>query len=304
MEVNQEHSQDLQQPVTAIARVLCLCLMSFSSRIRDQEWRNNALEQLPVWTTSSDYIRSEIPRTGLQRDSSDSDYTPSVSTRTISEYLPSSPVESSTGGHRLPTRSGARCAPMNTTRGDTPDSDTDLARGQKRCISQVMSSSSSPSVQQSARQTGPGNVQSGQSQQHRAQFCTQQCLLGLQQGGWLDNHCPNIKRHRQGGNSSRHLINAGLLVRHIKQQLDENIDDCTPMGGCGASGAPFKITCSTYGYTVGSAVPVFLGAIDLVKVYFLNGAGAIRHMLLMAWGGESISKIQHDEAIRHEISRS
>ncbi|KKZ61904.1 hypothetical protein EMCG_03603 [[Emmonsia] crescens] len=32
----------------------------------------------------------------------------------------------------------------------------------------------------------------------------------------------------------------------------------------------------------GSAVPVFLGKIDLKKIYFLHGAGQIRHMLLIA----------------------
>jgi len=33
-----------------------------------------------------------------------------------------------------------------------------------------------------------------------------------------------------------------------------------------------------------SAVPVFLGAIDLDKIYFLHGVWAIRHMLLvMGW---------------------
>ncbi|KAF5856131.1 hypothetical protein ETB97_007835 [Aspergillus alliaceus] len=333
MEANQEHSQDFRQPVTTVARVLCLCLMSFGSRFRDQEWRNKALAQLPVWTTSFAHIRSEIPQTELQRDPPGSDYTPSVSARTVSEYLPSSPsVESPTKGRRVLTRSGARCAPTNTTRDDSPDFDTDQAPGRrKRGFSQITSPPSSPSVKRSARQSGSRDIQSGQSQQHSAQFCTQRCLLGLQQGGLLDDHCPNVKFHLQGGEGSRHLINAEDLVQQIKQQLDKNIDDCTPMGGCGASGAPFKITCAAYGYTLvgkgttsrlwnevsreadiyrilskvqGSAVPVFLGAIDLAKIYFLDGAGAIRHMLLMSWGGEPISKIQLDEAIKHEISRS
>ncbi|RDH26951.1 hypothetical protein BDQ94DRAFT_185686 [Aspergillus welwitschiae] len=65
--------------------------------------------------------------------------------------------------------------------------------------------------------------------------------------------------------------------------------------------AAFKVTCAAHGYTIvvsrevdiyrilhraqGSAIPVFLGAIDLAKVYFLHGAGDIRHMLLMGWGG-------------------
>ena len=124
----------------------------------------------------------------------------------------------------------------------------------------------------------------------------------------------------------------------MKKQLDKNIDrNCTPMGGCGASGAPFKVTCAAYGYTVvgkgttscrwpellreaevyrvlqqaqGSAVPVFLGAIDLEKTYFLHGAGAIRHMLLMGWGGKPISSIENMPScpefreLNREISKS
>ncbi|KAA8652742.1 uncharacterized protein ATNIH1004_001647 [Aspergillus tanneri] len=86
--------------------------------------------------------------------------------------------------------------------------------------------------------------------------------------------------------------------------------------------ATFKITCTAYGYTVvgkgttsrlwnevsreaeGSALPVFLGAIDLAKIYFLHGAGEIRHMLIMAWGCESISEIKHDNGLMREILRS
>ena len=111
------------------------------------------------------------------------------------------------------------------------------------------------------------------------------------------------------------------LVQMIKQQSDENLDrNCTPMGGCGS-----------YGYTVvgkgttsrlwkevsreaeiyhilqrvqGSAAPVFLGRIDLAQVYFLHGAGEIRHMLLMGWGGDSVGCIKHDENIQRAISRS
>lgn len=99
-------------------------------------------------------------------------------------------------------------------------------------------------------------------------------------------------------------------MRLLKAQLDENIDRCTPLGGCGAYGAPFKLTCVVYGYSVigkgttsglwkdvsreaqvyqilrkaqGSAVPVFLGTVDLAKIYFLHGAGEIRHMLVIGW---------------------
>ncbi|OJZ80189.1 hypothetical protein ASPFODRAFT_109465, partial [Aspergillus luchuensis CBS 106.47] len=53
----------------------------------------------------------------------------------------------------------------------------------------------------------------------------------------------------------------------------------------------------------GSAVPIFLGAINLDKFYFVHGVGEIRHMLIMTWGGEPI-RISHDEIIAHEIDRS
>ncbi|ODQ72891.1 hypothetical protein LIPSTDRAFT_71169, partial [Lipomyces starkeyi NRRL Y-11557] len=77
--------------------------------------------------------------------------------------------------------------------------------------------------------------------------------------------------------------------------------------------ALFKLTLFSYGYTFvgkgttdrlwtdvraeadvyralqkaqGSAVPVFLGTIDLKMTYFLEGGACIKHMLLMSWGGE------------------
>ncbi|ODM19824.1 hypothetical protein SI65_04810 [Aspergillus cristatus] len=156
---------------------------------------------------------------------------------------------------------------------------------------------------------------------HNARFCTKRCLLGLQQGALLDDACPNVVLHKQGGDGRRHAIDSTTLVQLVKRQLDDNINqNCTPMGGCEASGAPFKVTCAAYGYTVvgkgttscqwpellreaevyrvlqqaqGSAVPVFLGAIDLEKTSCLHGAGAIRHMLLMEWSGKPISSIEN-----------
>jgi len=211
------------------------------------------------------------------------------------------------------------------------------ASGQrKRGFSEV---GSSPPVQRVVRQATL-QISDGRHGQHNAHFCTQRCLHGLQQGGLLDDACPNVMLHKQGRDGRRHAIDSATLVQLVKRQLDDNIDwNCTPMGGCGASGAPFKVTCAAYGYTVvgkgttscrwpellreaevyrvlqqaqGSAVPVFLGAIDLEKTYFLHGAGAIRHMLLMGWGGKPISSIENmpscpefnKEGLNREISRS
>ena len=167
-------------------------------------------------------------------------------------------------------------------------------------------------------------------QQYTSCFCTQRCLRGLQQRGALDHLCPNVHLHRHGQESDRHCINAKRLVQLLKEQLDQDLDhNCTPFGDCESyyRGAPFKITCAKYGYTVvgkgttsrlwkevsreaevyhflqniqGVAATAFLGAIDLNMIYFLHGAGEIRHMLLMAWGGE---RIRPGERLA-EISRS
>jgi hypothetical protein len=53
-----------------------------------------------------------------------------------------------------------------------------------------------------------------------------------------------------------------------------------------------------------SAVPLFLGTIDLAKIYFLHGAGQIRHMLVLGWGGESTMTMELTQRLRHEIHKS
>ncbi|KAI9373859.1 hypothetical protein BJX61DRAFT_532819 [Aspergillus egyptiacus] len=150
-------------------------------------------------------------------------------------------------------------------------------------------------------------------------FCAQRCLLGLQQNGALDTNCPNFRLHRSVSSGNQHPISAEHLVGLLKQQLDEDLDHyCTPFGNCGVYGAPFMGTTSRLWKEVSreadiyhilrktqaSAVPLFLGTINLAKIYFLHGAGEIRHMLLMAWGGESITKLEQQPALHREISKS
>lgn len=118
MDVNAEDDQSFQQPTTAIARVLCLCLMSFSSPVRDQEWRNRARVGLYIWKTSFDHTRAQIPEEELQRTPLNSGYTGSQATSSdyaSSEYLPSLPLDSHPGtGRRLSTQSRPGCSPSDT----------------------------------------------------------------------------------------------------------------------------------------------------------------------------------------------
>lgn len=217
MEVNPENDQSLRQPATSIARVLCLCLMSFSSSLRDQNWRNNAKDLLSVWKTSFDHERSKIPNTELRRIPPDTQNTLLVFTSSkgsVSVFLPSSFFESPTGGRRPPTRSRTQYAPSALVLRNNPsNSDEDSAlKGQKRRFSRVTSSPLFPSVQRPARQTGSGHAHNGQKQHHQVEFCTQRYLLGLQEGSPLDEYCPNVTFHRKGGNGNRHLINTEILV--------------------------------------------------------------------------------------------
>lgn len=331
---------DLPHPNTSVARVLCLCLMSFRSRLRDQQWRNKYCLDLKTWTTQFDSVPENVRSRQLQQNppSDGTDYVSPISAATSPEYqASSSPVESPTApARRVSTRSQGGCAPSNledhTGSPDSSGSESDhAASGRKRGFSQVEVSPSQRLSGQNPRQN-PRDNQNDMNQRQNAQFCTQRCLLGLKNSTALDDACPNVNLHRESGDRVHHPINATELVLSLKQQMDEIIDRCIPFGRCGSYGAPFKLTCFPHGYTVvgkgttsglwkkvvsheaeiyhilqkaqGSAVPVFLGKMDLAKIYFLHGAGQIRHMLVMGWAGESTANLEQTAELRREIKRS
>lgn len=243
-EPNMEVQDDLsyRQPTTAIARVLCLALMSCQSHVRDNAWRKQAKSKLHTWATSFAVIRSQIPEIELRE-------TPSGSEYTGSDYEPSSSLQSPTPKARAQVESG--CAPTrNINQPPDSGSDSDSSQGapeprRKRNLSQVTSS-----PQQSSRSGGFHHNPGDKSRQHTMQFYTQKCLLGLQHNDILDQNCPNVALHTQG-RSSKHQITAPDFLRQLNQQLDTDIDQhCTPLNKCGSYGAFFKITCAVYGYTV------------------------------------------------------
>ncbi|KMP01883.1 hypothetical protein CIRG_02022 [Coccidioides immitis RMSCC 2394] len=193
-------------PKTEIERVLCLCLMSCVSQVRDQAWRNSARAQLPTWETNFSHIRSQIPANELRQKPPSPDY--ATTEPTSSEESPSD------------------CAPPSTRPGeDASDSDSEPATParRKRGFSQV---TSSPPTQRSTStpQMNPQKSRGSQSRPHNNEFCTQRCLLGLQQGGDLDSRCPNFELHRSGAHGHQHPISAQDLVLMLKQQLDQDLD--------------------------------------------------------------------------------
>ena len=305
--------ESYHQPVTAVARLLCLGLMSCATSLRSNAWRNRAKGNLHIWETNFEYTRSQIPDEQLNQ------------TPPGSEYVPSSPIESPKKDvRRRNTRSHPVCAPSpgaSLERDDPSDSsDSDrnrTASRHKRNYSQITSS-----PPQSRHQRPMASRRGGDDYNPRkaSPFCTQRCLLGLQQNGLLDDACPNVSCHRRGQNTDKHPVTASELVCILKRQLDKDVDHhCEPLGGCGATGAPFRLRCESLGYTIvgkgttsrlwtavsreahfyhvlrraqGSAIPVFLGSINMLQSYFLHGAGEIQHMLLMAWGGEPLTRLQ------------
>ncbi|KAK9364330.1 hypothetical protein V1509DRAFT_636732, partial [Lipomyces kononenkoae] len=332
-EVDLADDQSFEQPRTAIARVLCLCLMSLLSQPRDQDWRNNAARQLHRLEPAVGVTLAQISEEEPQNVSPDSE-------SQGSEYLLSSTSESVASDVSQPnTRSQTGCRPqetmdrsesMDSSDSDSSESDPNQATSRRQRNVNQSTLSPPPTQRWSSHSSSQGD-RGDRRQHHEAKFCTQRCLRGLQRGDILDSHCPNVELHRQGRDSNRHLISSQGLVQLLKEQLDETLNyNIRPFGVCGSYGAPFKITCVPYCYTVvgkgttselwkevsrevevyrilqraqGSAVPVFLGAIDLERIYF-HDEGLIQHMLLMAWGGRDTTELEHSQALLHEIERS
>ncbi|KAK9358014.1 hypothetical protein V1504DRAFT_365678, partial [Lipomyces starkeyi] len=206
-EVGLADVQSLKQPRTAVSRVLCLCLMSLRSRPRKQRWRNRAIRQLHTWKMDFDYAWAQIPEDERHQ-------TPPSLESQVSEYLASSLSESPQPGYRGPnTRSQTGCRPQETMHSsesmDSSDSDSNQATsGRKRPLNPV---TSLPPSQRHSRQIRSQSDRIGRRKHHTAEFCTQRCLLSLQQGGMLDSRCPNVELHRQGRDSDRHLISSERL---------------------------------------------------------------------------------------------
>ena len=322
-DVDMQDNDSILRPTTAVARILCLCLMSCRTPVRSNAWRVAVEEQSHRWETDFEYTRSQIPDAELRK------------TPPGSEYVPSSPASSPLPEVPPPRIRSKRCRPpLLSQHGEDEMDPSDSeeytsAQGHKRTHSDVDPSSSLPSSPPSQERGSRG----GQRQRSTLPFCTQACLSSLQRAKPLDESCPNVVEHRKGQATNRHQITLVGLVEHLKQQLDRDVDHfCDPFGTCGAYGAPFRVRCESYGYTVvgkgttshlwgevyqeasvyktlhaaqGSAVPVFVGSIDLKLTYRLHGAGAIKHMLLMAWGGKHLTREQtKSKTILRAITRS
>jgi len=235
------HGEQILEPTTAIARILCLCLMSCRKSVRNNAWRETTKKQLHRWQTDFEYARSQIPNEELQKKPPGSDYVPSSP---ISSLLPE--VSSArTRSNQCRSRSSCKHDEDETDLSDSENQTT--VHGQEKTHSDVAPSSSIPSSPQPQLRERRG----GQRHRPTLPFCTQACLLSFQRNENLDESCPTVVEHRKGQTHNRHPITLADLFEHLKQQLNRDVDYfCNLSGNCGAYGAPFKLRCESYGYTV------------------------------------------------------
>ncbi|PON19986.1 hypothetical protein TGAM01_v211146 [Trichoderma gamsii] len=311
---------------TAVGQYLAFTLVALGQpgqrREHGQEERRLAIHRLKTWAEDFESTLRSIPANERSAPSDSSDYEP-----TTYEGIDRSPY---------PFRHDRRPAAdkdqpdKQATRRNSPESSDDESR-------QNLPDTPSPAE----RRAGKGEQRTRRSQriqarqrgaatkggsQHTTQYCTQKCLVGLVQGGFLDTCCPNVKLHnKQIGHArrasiSRHPVRHSKWLQLLREQLEESLDKgLTPLGEGGSRGALFQVTLLAYGYTFigkgtvrafikdleheaavykrlkavqGISVPVFLGAVDLQsmnKIYYYDHRVYIVHLTFLSWGGYKLN---------------
>lgn len=154
------------------------------------------------------------------------------------------------------------------------------------------------------------------------EYCTQKCLLGLKNGGLLDEACPNYSRHNESRKvkNSSHPLDEHSFIFLIQRQLeiDQRLFCQQPTVLVKGHHAEFfKITLAGFGYTFcakgvavydqhrlmneyimyqrmkdlqGACVPVCLGLFALQRPFGSENISGmeITHMLLMSNAGVSV----------------
>jgi tRNA A-37 threonylcarbamoyl transferase component Bud32 len=287
---------------TAVAQVFAFILQALRADSPPQSW-HDAAEKLEIWAVEYDDVLRNIPETVRKE-------------RPASPYKPQhwKPFK------RSPIRTRSRCKldDDDVDIRDTDDDEDPPSPTPTRPRSRGVAASSGRSG--SSGTTAP---QGGQQQDHhhRGQatkpkiqdrpFCTQQCLLGLANGGPIDETCPNSEDH------GRTHINKLVFLELIRHQLyvDRGRDaDCAPLHLSGSRGSIFKVRLTSHGYTLvakameevdrahfrteisiydkarsiqGIHIPVCLGNISLDRPQYYD-SGVYVHLIFLSWAGRPL----------------
>jgi len=304
---------------TAIAQVACLCLMALKSKRRGHVWRARAKDQLKKHPTDNyETILQQTPASERKL----------AARRKASRNSPlykggrKGPIESKYDIRSWQGQGNPRKPPDDDEGGPSPPSNP----------SGVSERNSTNRSGQSGRQCSDQsqNQAGGSDAGKERQYCTQKCLLGVTQGISLDRDCPNAAYHSEI--DGKHTVMQSDFLKLVQKQLAEDLDhNCEPLSLQGARGSLFRITLVSHGYVFvgkgtvhafvpdllhegkiyqqlkaiqGKAVPVCLGNIDLLEIYYLDVRVYILHMLLMSWGGTTIDKSEDISGLQAEIRRT
>ena len=302
-------AEDFLCSQTAISQVATMCLLAFRSKQRDQRWRQNAKKHLKEYIIDYEEILLRIPETERK-------LTPSIAHKGRWNLI----------NKRSPylTRSRATCNPDDIDENnDDEQDDPDTPSGPRSATVGYKKKDTDKRSDINREDTSKPNSD-GRGQRR---YCTQACLLGIARKSSLDQKCPNAPLHCTRG--KQHAIDLEEFVRLVREQLAEDLDhDCEPLGLQGARGALFKIALTSHGYVFvgkgtvrafvpdllhegrvyqqlkdlqGTAVPVYLGNVDLVDCYYLDVGVRILHMLLMSWGGETIAETVSQNEVQRTV---
>ncbi|RFU75240.1 serine threonine kinase [Trichoderma arundinaceum] len=151
------------------------------------------------------------------------------------------------------------------------------------------------------------------------QYCTQECLLGLANGGYLDQACPNVHLH---GNEHIDHIKFMKLVQDQLSKARSPSFGCVPLYLSGSVGDVFKVTLASHGYTFvakgvvrsnasrlgrecklygqvkelqGTCMPVCLGIAKL-DVPYMHASKVYTHFMFLSWAGRPIRELRSKKA--------
>ncbi|KAF2245095.1 hypothetical protein BU26DRAFT_533212 [Trematosphaeria pertusa] len=295
--------QDNRLHLTAVGQMLAFTLQSLRKVQRPNDWRASALKQLQTWDIVYNEFVAAVPK-GTEAPSSE--YRPS---RQLG-FLRASPI-------RLRPRRGAlvrRSCGSNdpSALGDSDqsgsDSETPSRRARPPPSSRAVELPLRAAASSSSKKTTTSGDRAGQ------QYCTQECLRGLLDGGPLDKSCPNIDQHGY----DHHQIDAAAFCTLMQQQLAECMDtNFEVIGRCGSRGVPFRVRLASYGYILvakctppdfvhhlqheaavydrlrpiqGLFVPVHIGNINLVRPVYYEGIAELTYVMFLSFGGMPISR--------------
>ena len=308
-DVKQDEALEYLYPRTSVAQILSLCLMAFKTERRTVRWRKQVKKALDTYAVNwyailegQGALDSDPPKAG-------------------SNYKGrQNPIKKNSPYY---TRAWTRCNPGKKEE-NLHDNDSDEGSGPETPTRKGKSNIQHKQVAAASKvggvRRGTGNDhgrgRGNGRQRYRQPYCTQDCLAGLVRGTDVDWNCPNVDLHHKCIYDEKHAIDREQFAELVRKQLEDSLDvNCEPLGIQGSRGALFRIVLASHGYVFvskgtvkryrrhilhegeiyryleplqGTAIPVYLGNIDLVDSYPYDFQVEIIHMLLMSWAGEEV----------------